>query len=331
MAQHLTPEVFFVQMAHTQQQIADVLGAMQQNNAGGGNSSGLKPQLPTFEGKRGVDNVRKFRAQLETACDATNTRADRRVAIAAAQLRGTASEWWYSLSQVEGRDYIQSLSFDEFFQLLEENFMPDNYLEYVFSELETCRQTRDIYDYINRFSNLANQLNGVVNDFVLIRQFTKGLKPQTQYQVKANNPQTLQQAFSVATHYDSAFTSVHADLRRKQQNRQIPTQYNRQTPRQQPRTQQFNTPTPMELDQLQMELDQLKLQQQFNQKQQKKLSEVQCYKCKEKGHYAYNCPKKQGNVRVNNAELEEEQQEFEREDVNSDCDDSGNDMLLSFM
>ena len=328
MAQQINPDAFLVQIAHTQQQIADVLGAMQHNNAGGGNSSGLKPQLPLFYGKRGEDNVRKFRAQIETACNATNTRIDRRVAIATAQLRGAASEWWFSLLQVEGRDYAQVISMDEFFQLLEENFMPDNYSEYVYNALEKLQQTSNIYDYIDKFSNLANQLHGIVNDFVLIRHFTKGLKPQTQYQVKANNPQSLQQAYNVATHYDSAYTAVHADMRRRQQQR--PTQHNRPQVTQQHRTQPTtNMPTPMELDQLKMQ------QQRFNGQGQKasvNIADIECFKCHQKGHYAYKCPNKKGNLRVNDVELEEQQQhEEENEDVNSDCEDPGNDMLLSFM
>lgn len=321
MAQHVNAEAMLAQMVHTQQQIADVLGAMQQNTAGGGNSSGLKPQLPTFEGKRGVDNVRKFRAQIETACDATNTRADRRVAIAAAQLRGAASEWWYSLIQVEGRDFAQFLSIDEFFRRLEENFMPQNYLDYVYGELEACKQKGDIYEYINRFSNLANQLYGLVNDFVLIKQFTKGLKPQTQYQVIARNPTTLQEAFNVATHYDSAFMTVNMEMRkhRQQPNRQFTTLYNRQTT-QQPKT----GPTPMEMDALRM-----RQQQQFNNGQKPKdLTDVQCYGCKEMGHYAYNCPKKT-KVRANEVELQQDDHsDIERgNDLDYGSDPSGNDGL----
>lgn len=321
MAQPGGMDAFLIQMAAAQQQIAEVLGHVAQNNAGGG-SAGLKPKLPTYEGKRGVDNVRKFRAQIETACDATNTNVHRRVAIASSQLRGAAAEWWFTKVQQEGQEWARSLSPDQFFQLLEETFQPDNHSSYVYNQLEKLRQTKEIYDYINEFSNLANQLNGIVNDFILIRQFIKGLKPQTKYQVTANNPISLQETFKIATHYDQAFNAVNAELRNRNANNVQRHTYNRQHVPQRP--QQQSGSTPMEIDQLGMR------QRQFN----GDMSKVLCYACKNYGHYAHSCPNKKKKMQVNDLEVceTEVQHTLEEEiDTDTDCDDqSGND-LLPFM
>lgn len=93
-------------MAHTQLQIAKVLGAIQQINAGGDDSSGLKPQLPTFIVNVALTMCISFGVHMyiKKTCMLVHTHtcwspmsADVLQLHAAAQLRGPASEWWYSL------------------------------------------------------------------------------------------------------------------------------------------------------------------------------------------------------------------------------------------
>lgn len=311
----VTIEQLWIQLAQGQQQMAEVLGQLHgQRQAGGGNSSGLKPSLPIFHGRQGVDNVRKFRAQLQTACDATGTPKERQVAIAAAQLRGQASEWWFSLTQLKGVTWTKEVTIDEFFLLLETNFTPHNYNRYILREMRNCRQNRDIHDYINRYSTLANQLS-VASEFDKVWTFVDGLKPQTRYQVEAHAPETLQEAYRLATNYDSAFSSVHASVGRRTQD----NNKEHKTPTYQ-RANQTPTSQPMDVDAFTV-----------NQGRPKRdMSKVVCHNCKETGHYQYHCPNKTGqdrSVRAHNVEADVQDSDPDADNHSDDDWPTGNEAL----
>lgn len=277
----------------TTQKLADVVLEMSTrptfNSDAKGSNSGLKPKYPVFEGRQGIDSVEKFKTQVLFNCLATNTTNEtQKVAIAASQLRGQAAEWWQVLCVTKGLTWAQNLTFNEFFELLDKQCKSDNHERNLSKQLKACRQTKDVHDYISRFSLLANQLS-VTSDFDKKWIFIEGLKPSTRFQVEGYNPRDLNEAFRVATNYDSAYNSMHPT----QRSNFVSSRYGRDHTRHMHRE---TKPVPMEVDMMEQSTQGSR----FNKTGAKTrdLSRVKCYNCGEFGHYKSQC--KKNHIRANN-------------------------------
>lgn len=154
-------------------------------------------ELPIFKGRYGIDNARKFAFQIKQACTASGvTNNNQIMAIAACQLRGTASDWWFGYT-LQHKGNTDSMQADDFFRLLEENYPPPSAL-YLCEKLIRVKQTKDIHDYIYRFGLIAYQLSEM-SEAEKVSLFINGLRdPQTRLVLQMTSWKSLNHVFTAA-------------------------------------------------------------------------------------------------------------------------------------
>jgi hypothetical protein len=169
-----------------------------------GTRLGLKPKLPTFRGRLGVDSVAQFTADLVTAFKATGINSNsKRVYIAASCLEDSAKTWWFAQTQ-KPAFHADRLTWDEFTELLRSQYLPTNYNTMLRERLRQCRQRTSLHGYTTEFSSIAHQITNMSEDDKVFN-YIQGLKPQTASWVLTGQPTTLQAAIDRAMQYDSAY------------------------------------------------------------------------------------------------------------------------------
>ena len=234
---------------------------------------GIKPKLPIFQGRLGIDNVVIFLHDIETAFRATGVHNDsQRVYIAATCLAGPARQWWFGYTQRP--DVIEeAICWKDFKELLQTQYLPRNYDTLLRDKLRRTRQQQSIHEYVTAFSSLAHQLTTMSEDDK-IYNFIQGLKQNTASWVRTQKPHTLQQAIDTATEYDSAYFGKDKGNHR----------------------QPLHSRPPQHQPDHAMEIDSIRVQQQritrpgfHSEPQHYNTRQRECFKCGKPGHYARNC------------------------------------------
>lgn len=248
--------------------------------------------LPQFHGKVGSDNVDKFVDQMERAFNAFSVHSnERRVYYASNQFRGTASNWWFAKRQTNGAAWEQTLAWEQFTNLLKQQFKPVDFNLMIRDKLENLRQSNSVDEYTNRFMDLVSQLPEMAEDD-RIHRYLRGLKSKTAAHVRATQPQQLQDAI------DSAATFDHSYFGRASK------EY-RERPARQP---QDN----MEIDHTRVQGDQSP-QRPENDRRSPRKETRECFKCHKIGHIAANCWKKGDSERNHGDRLPRFQQQGNRQ------------------
>ena len=186
-----------------QQQLQQQQQQLPHGNADG-TRLGLKPKLPLFKGRLGVDSIAQFVADLETAFEATGVTSDRkRIYIAASCLEGTAKQWWFARTQLPGHN-LDNVTWKDFIALLREQYLPTNYATTLRERLRYCKQRNSVHGYTTEFCSIAHQITTMSEDDKVFN-YIQGLRQQTASWVLTGKPRSLQAAIDRAMEYDSAY------------------------------------------------------------------------------------------------------------------------------
>jgi hypothetical protein len=125
------------------------------------------------------------------------------VAMAAAQLRGNALDWWAAQLKPAEQAALR-LSFAAFEQALRARFQPINSAKMARHALDTLRQgaKQPVHDYTSSFRRLLTPLPDM-SEADRVHCYTRGLRPALQLRLVENDPATLDAAISLATRLGS--------------------------------------------------------------------------------------------------------------------------------
>ena len=124
------------------------------------------------------------------------------------QLEGTAAQWQNFLDmEVLQQRRAPLQAWREWAAELVARFEPMNALERARNQLDSLRQTTTVLQYVREFQRLMFQIPLMTREEALHR-FIRGLKPELQYQLTAQNPPTLEDAILLAERLDVLYKST---------------------------------------------------------------------------------------------------------------------------
>nr|XP_043612945.1 uncharacterized protein LOC122584929 [Erigeron canadensis] len=190
------------------QQIAAAIPTIvtQNNNIIGGNNNGCtyrefqycKP--PDFDGKGGALAATRWIEKMEAVMDISNCAENQKVRYAAASLTNKALTWWNTEIQARGRVAAVGMTWDEFKELLLEEFCPKNEMQKLENEFWNHSMVGAKHAaYTDRFYELAKLVPHLVRpESNRIQRYIYGLVPQIRGLVSATEPTTIQSAIQKA-------------------------------------------------------------------------------------------------------------------------------------
>lgn len=218
-------------------------------------------------------------------------------------LDGEAGVWFrYTYSETQA----STLTWPTVRDTLRQYFTPVNHLHQLQNVYTTLRQTTTVDAYTTRFSEVILQLAAndvIIPDQMLLHQYIHGLKPATRLQVQIENPASLREAARIATTYDTIRFATRTPFSQYENTTRSPF-YNPKN--------EDNRGEPMQLDNLvlnEIEIDALHTKASQSSKQLTKLTAEDrqhlrklgaCFKCRQPGHMARECPTNTSNASSKN-------------------------------
>ena len=159
----------------------------------------IKPAKPeAFLGKAN-ENVRQWIFSVELWFSAGGVLTDHeRIVLAVGLLRDSALVWWRSVHDLPD----VPTTWEEFKAATIHAFEPINPAESARDRLATLRQTSSVRTYASIFRFLAMSIPGITDDEKKDR-FIRGLKLKTMSEVKLRAPETFEEAVRMAVRFDS--------------------------------------------------------------------------------------------------------------------------------
>ena len=154
---------------------------------------GLGPriELPRFDG----GNPKLWQTRCEDYFRFWGTPPGQWISLATALFEGTAARWLESV-----RRRVPNISWDEFCRLLQSRF-GRNLHQTILRKFFNIQQTGTVEDYVDRFSELFDQLSayeGSPNTVHYVTRFMEGLKPSVRLAVGIQQPVDLDSAYQLA-------------------------------------------------------------------------------------------------------------------------------------
>jgi Retrotransposon gag protein/Zinc knuckle len=233
------------------------------------------PKPEFFVGTGKGPDVDRWLFQMEEYLTLTQANEETWVNLAASYLRGTAADWWMSRAQSAAR----RPDWTEFRQEIRLQFLPLNTVKAARDKIASLQQITSVQDYVNRFRPLAMKIPNFSEEEKVDR-FVRGLKPHIRTKIELEQTDhdfTFDQLVVKAQRIDAIlFRNRDWNSTRKF----VPIDSSRQE-------RSSEGPTPMELGSI------TKSPSKLDEETRAKLRmQGVCYYCKEKGHIAVNCPKK---------------------------------------
>ena len=151
--------------------------------------------LDCFRGKK--QNVEDWLYQLWTYFCLTNVSGEQeKMLIAISLLRDQALRWWrYQVQQQESWNY------ESFRLAIKLKFQTIDRVRVARDKLAMLRQKSSVSSFADEFLDVVMEIPGITQDEQVDR-FARALKPNIQTEVFLRNPQTLDEAISIARRYD---------------------------------------------------------------------------------------------------------------------------------
>lgn len=307
----------------TSQQVIDAIGSLV---AVMGNQTPSTPhppmQIPSFYGKINESVVSWF-MQIENMFILNNiTDGAIQIRYAVMGFKDAALSWWLQQKISAGSNQEPYNTWDSFKVGLKSAFQPANFQQHLRVQLRKVQQKGSVQDYTIQFLNIVGQIEDMsVPDQVI--QYIEGLKPAIKVELSYHAPATLTDAIDRATRYDRAtweiakstefnrsliprsfinnnFRSSHDNNNNTRESQ--PTNLDilnnkRKTPYQKNKNQRFNWNkgyNSYNHNNNNSHTDNNNVNKNNNTNQQ---SKIQCYNCKEYGHFAKNCPQKKSQLK----------------------------------
>ena len=280
-------------MAYVQQEIDNRVAAIR-----AAQTSPPKPPKPeTFSASTPAADVELWIFQTERFFDAIGLVADaQKIELASTYLRGPALTWWRSI--YEGDPAGRPATWPDFKEKLRAAFKPVNTAETARDRLATLKQMGPVRSYATLFRNTALEIPGITDDEKKDR-FIRGLKFRTQEDVRMRAPDSFEQAVQLAERFD---TLVHRNKFRDGGGPSRRPNY----------SSSYMGPADMELGAI-FRPDHKRPQQRSNgnykqlakltpELRQRLIKEGKCFFCREPGHMAQQCPRRQERSQPNRSQ-----------------------------
>ncbi|EGD74756.1 hypothetical protein PTSG_12517, partial [Salpingoeca rosetta] len=188
---------------------------------------------------------------------------DQRLLLAISCLQGHALTWYRSLDPAP-------TNMHELQEQLRASFKTIDEQRQLRDQLRRLRQDGNVQDYVFKFRQLMVQIDDM-SRLDRIEAFIHGLRPRTRQEVSFHGPDTLEQAYQLASRYDRNYTTANSSYRRGAP----PTQ-------------------PPKFDDRAMDIDAIRAQRPLRRLTDQERDELRrrgaCFRCRREGHLAADCP-----------------------------------------
>ena len=240
----------------------------QQQQRHGIGSSGIGPKCKRPESFKGKGSITSWITHVSNYVGSTDPSSA--LTIAVSYLEGTAHEWWIVFRETEEGKAIQT--WPQLQPALIKRFDTLNKVKIARDKLAKWRQIKDVPSFNDDFQRIVLDIPNISVEEQIDR-YTRGLKPYIWKELCTREYTCLNDAMRDAERVESAHRRLGKNSR----------------PDQAPKVRQaHDAPTPMDIGNVQLkklttaERDQCR-------------KEGRCFRCRQKGHMASNCPKGQGN------------------------------------
>jgi Ty3 transposon capsid-like protein/Zinc knuckle len=226
------------------------------------------PAPSKYGGRRDADKIRAWLYEFNNYATFHALNDAQKLAMVPYYLEGAASTWWIS-----ARNLLNPpRSWQEAEERLKKEFQPANHIKNLNAQILTIRQTTSVAAYSQAFHSILVNLPDFPESLAL-QIYIAGLKPDTRTAVDMQNPADIAEAEQLANRFDEIRfnTKTHLDTKKP-----TPRPQNYPTPR-------YNTASnqPNRLNKL------------TDAERQRLRSIGACFKCRQTGHLAINCPLRQ--------------------------------------
>jgi hypothetical protein len=223
----------------------------------------IKIPLPAkFKGSREPEAIRKWLLDMNNYSRFYNLTDPQKIALVPYYLDETAAQWWEGIQEA---DEIP-LAWAGVEDLFRAEFLPKNYISRLRTQLANLRQSTTVAAYSAAFRKTLLSLPRMEPEIVL-HLYIQGLKPATRLEVEMKEPETLN---------DAEVQALRVDDIRFGRNPQ-PQRPSYPTRQETPRVAAVSTP-PNRLGKL------------TDQERQRLRSSGACFRCRQQGHVARECP-----------------------------------------
>ncbi|KAI3715141.1 hypothetical protein L6452_22111 [Arctium lappa] len=205
----LVSEQIMAALPNIVSQVAAGLNANQENNPGAGANRDRECTYKAFRtcnpkefhGTEGAVGLLTWIEGMESVLHISKCTEANKVEFAACLLQGRALTWWNTQVQTRGREAANRLTWDEFKEMLKEEYCPRSEIQKLQAELWNHEMKgNDIDSYTARFHELAKLVPHLVTpEENRVDRYVWGLAPEIRGDVTSGNPKTLQDAVNLAT------------------------------------------------------------------------------------------------------------------------------------
>jgi len=160
-------------------------------------------KLQQFGGERSGSALETWIFQTEQYFEINQVPRSDRVPLASMHLRASALLWWRERCNAVKRDVEDPIqTWTDFVARLRRYLQPADQARMFKFKLKDLKQTGSLTNYVSEFLDLALQLPEL-NDAEKVDSFVWGLQSQTKNEVLYRNPESLEEAITIAERYDT--------------------------------------------------------------------------------------------------------------------------------